>query len=146
MKRRISSLTCCYGSLDGETEAVGLGLYLVELDLIGKQSMILRLDPNQLTGVKFSGSYKLFVAMDTVGLSHVLDTLSTLASMTVFLILQMAALFPPVPLILLLPYILSLTYSSGLPLESPWMRSPTIIHDDSQTHLSSSDLSLEFQS
>lgn len=146
MERRISSLTCCYCSLDGETEAVGLGLYLIELDLIGKQSKILRLDPNQWTGVKLSGSYKLFVAIDTVGLYHVLDTLSTLASMTMFLVLQTAALFPPAPLILLLPHILSLTYSSGLPLESPWMRSLTIIHDDSQTHLSSSDLSLEFKS
>ena len=97
MESRISSLTCCYGSLDGEIEAVGLGLYLVGLDLIGKQSMILRMEPNQLTGVKLSGSYKLFIAIDNVGPSHVLHTLFTLASMTRFLVLQMAPLLPPAP-------------------------------------------------
>ena len=51
----------------------------------------------QLTGVTLSGSDKLLVAIDIVGLSHVLDTLSTLASMTMFLVLQMAPLLPPAP-------------------------------------------------
>lgn len=83
MESRTSSLVCCRGSWDGEPEAVGLELYLEGLDLVGKQSMILRLEPNQLTGVTLSGSCKLLVAIDSAGLSHVLDTFCILASMSV---------------------------------------------------------------
>ena len=78
MESETGSVSYHYGSLNEKIEAMDLGVCLKGPALMGKQLMILRPKPNQLTGMTEliqDRRFKLLMAIYTVDLSEALDIL-----------------------------------------------------------------------
>lgn len=75
MTNETDSVSYHYGSLDEKTEAIDLGVYLKGPALMGKQLMILRPEPNQLTEMTeltHDGRFKLLMGIYAVDFSQAL--------------------------------------------------------------------------